>query len=58
MQTMDQSLLSLCKRGFITPETALARAINLDDLRRALERDGATFGGALDGAAQRAPVKP
>jgi twitching motility protein PilT len=58
MQTMDQSLLSLCKRGFITPETALARAINLDDLRRSLERDGATFGGALDGAAQRTPVKP
>jgi Tfp pilus assembly ATPase PilU len=65
MQTMDQSLFSLYKRGLISAEMALARAINLEDLRRALERDGADLGGAdaspqasLHDGAGRRPTLP
>ncbi len=36
MITMDQSILTLCKEGVITPETALNYADNPDQLRRRL----------------------
>jgi len=54
MQTMDQSLLALYKRGLISAEAALSRAMHADDLRRALERDGATIAPA-DPSLQAAP---
>jgi len=38
MQTRDQSLRSLCERGLITFESALAYASNQDELRRMMRR--------------------
>ncbi len=40
MQTMDQALCLLYKRGLISVETALARAIYPDDLRMIFQRNG------------------
>ena len=39
MQTMDQALFLLYKRGLITADLALSRAIYPDDLRRTIDRD-------------------
>jgi len=33
MQTLDQHLLSLVERGLVTPQEALAKAMNIDYLR-------------------------
>jgi twitching motility protein PilT len=41
MQTMDQALLALYKQGLVGADLAVSRAIYPDDLRRALEREGA-----------------
>ena len=41
MQTMDQALFLLYKRGLISADLALSRAIYPDDLRRMIERDRA-----------------
>ena len=37
MVTMDQSILMLCRQGSITAETALAYAVNPDQMRRSLQ---------------------
>jgi twitching motility protein PilT len=39
MQTMDQALFALYKRGLIDAELALSRAIYPDELRRTIDRD-------------------
>jgi len=41
MQTMDQALFVLYKRGLISADLALSRAIYPDDLRRTIDRDRA-----------------
>ena len=50
MQTMDQALFLLYKRGLISADLALSRAVYPDDLRKTIERDRAAAAAAAPGA--------
>jgi twitching motility protein PilT len=54
MQTMDQALFMLYRRGLISADLALSRAIYPDDLRRTIERDRAGSAAPAPGATPRA----
>ncbi len=45
MQTMNQALLSLVRKGLITPQTALDSSPNREELRQMMERGGAASPG-------------
>jgi len=49
MQSMDQALLALYKRGLISSETAVARAVYPEDLRRSIGREWGGIGEAMPG---------
>lgn len=49
MQTMDQALFLLYKRGLIGADLALSRAVYPDDLRKTIERDRAAAAAAAQG---------
>ncbi|HEV2440263.1 MAG TPA: type IV pilus twitching motility protein PilT [bacterium] len=53
MQTMDQALFMLYKRGLISADLALSRAIYHDDLRRTIDRDRAGSAAPAPGAGPR-----
>jgi twitching motility protein PilT len=53
MQTMDQALFLLYKRGLIGTDVALSRAIYPDDLRKTIERDRAVSAAPAPGTGLR-----
>lgn len=53
MQSMDQNLRDLYMKGFITFEDAMARAINIDELKKMINTPTASGATAAPGAAGR-----